>query len=405
MLKYMKYVISAAICLAFPTSQALSDVRLEVLRDAVISNGLQPSEEKSLSELGRLGKEFFESKALSLNGEISCEQCHMRKFGSADGIPVAVGFSGEGTGRERVETAYRFLPRNSLALWGRGADSFITFFWDGRVDASSGELISQFGDSPPSTDPLTVAIHLPPVETVEMLDFDEVVERYLEEDVEVASGLYEAIANNLRKRDPELVEELAQVLSKSSDKIEFLDVAESISTFIREEFFVRETRLHRFAFKAEDLTEQEINGGLIFFGKGRCVACHSGPHFSDLQLHTIPFPQLGQGRNGFGIDYGQFNVTHNPDDLYKFRTPPLWDVRNTAPYGHSGSLARLEDAIVAHFDPLRLVVPESMDALERHEFYKLVAASGASILSTSFLEQHEIEALVSFLATIDQPSE
>ena len=39
-------------------------------------------------------------------------------------------------------------------------------------------------------------------------------------------------------------------------------------------------------------------------------------------------------------------------DPYKFRTTPLFNVEKTAPYGHSGSVATIEDAIAAHFDPL-----------------------------------------------------
>ena len=75
--------------------------------------------------------------------------------------------------------------------------------------------------------------------------------------------------------------------------------------------------------------------------------CHAGAYFTDFQYHTIAFPQLGSGRNGFGIDYGRFNVTYNPADLYKFRTPPLFNVTNTPPYGHSGSVNSLESCKVS----------------------------------------------------------
>ena len=181
-----------------------------------------------------------------------------------------------------------------------GADDFSTFFWDGRVDARSGQLISQFGDEPPSSDPLVVAVHLPPVETLEMLEFDNVVERYRTETVEGARGLYEIITKSLRNKRPDLISELSDKLGKSPDQVEFVDIARSIAAFIREKFTIRETKLHRFAFNNGPLSSREIQGGLIFFGKGRCVVCHSGPHFSDFRFYTVPFPQLGQGKNGFG---------------------------------------------------------------------------------------------------------
>ena len=57
---------------------------------------------------------------------------------------------------------------------GRGA-KVLMYFWDGKVDASSDSLKSQFGTELPSKDPLIVAVHLPVVEIREMLDEDEMV--------------------------------------------------------------------------------------------------------------------------------------------------------------------------------------------------------------------------------------
>ena len=108
--------------------------------------------------------------------------------------------------------------------------------------------------------------------------------------------------------------------------------------------------------------------------------CHNGPYFSDFKFHAVPLPQLGFCKNGFGVDYGRFNVTFDPQDLYRFRTPPLFNVEKTAPYGHAGSLAKLSEAIVAHFDPLRTIDLKSMDEVARHEFFKRMAATGPSFM-------------------------
>jgi cytochrome c peroxidase len=121
---------------------------------------------------------------------------------------------------------------------------------------------------------------------------------------------------------------------------------------------------------------------------------------SDFGFHAIAMPQLGFGKNGFGIDYGRFNVTHDPEDLYKFRTPPLLNAEKTAPYGHSGSMATLEEAIVAHFDPLHQFDPASLTSLDRHEFFKRLAASADSGLLMGYLDDAEVEALVGFLKTL-----
>ena len=79
--------------------------------------------------------------------------------------------------------------------------------------------------------------------------------------------------------------------------------------------------------------------------------CHSGPYFSDFKFHVVAFPHLGFGVNGFGVDYGRFNATFDPVDRYKFRTPPLYNVVKTGPYGHSGSVATVEDAGIRSIRP------------------------------------------------------
>ena len=89
--------------------------------------------------------------------------------------------------------------------------------------------------------------------------------------------------------------------------------------------------------------------------------CHTGALFSDQKFHAVPVLPLGFGKNGFGVDYGRFNASHAPADLYKFRTPILYNVTKTAPYGHAGSMRTLRQAIVSHVDPLSLVDLNEMD--------------------------------------------
>ncbi len=141
-------------------------------------------------------------------------------------------------------------------------------------------------------------------------------------------------------------------------------------------------------------------GARLFYGKGKCAVCHSGPYLTDFDFHAVALPQRGFGKNGFGVDYGRFNVTHNPRDLYKFRTPPLFNVENTAPYGHSGAAESLESTVIAHFDPLRLFDARAASAMKRTEFYKTIAASADDLLTIAYLSDHEVANIVSFLRTL-----
>jgi cytochrome c peroxidase len=118
-------------------------------------------------------------------------------------------------------------------------------------------------------------------------------------------------------------------------------------------------------------------GFRLFTGKAGCAACHTiGPEhalFTDNTLHNtgIGFgeaiaaePRSGKITVAPGMvvdvptatiaavserapdDLGLYEVTLDPDDRWKYRTPTLRNVALTAPYMHNGSLPNL-DAVVA----------------------------------------------------------
>lgn len=399
-----KFAISASIVAAalFFAAGAASTTIEDIIREAARKNGFVPAAQTYPDINDKLiapGKTLFESKALSLNGNIACQSCHLDAFGSADGIPNAVAVGGEGKGAERVMGRGGIIPRNTLPFWGRGGKGFDVFFWDGKIDFSNGE-VSQFGDAAPSDDPLVTAVHLPVAEIREMLAEDKMVRANKTESVEGAEHIYAAVMDHLREKEPEAIEALAKAYAIKSEDVDFEDVAESLASFIRDRFRLRETKFHRFVFEDEALSDEELRGAQLFYGKGKCASCHAGPYLSDLRFHAVPLPQIGFGKNGFGVDYGRFNVTQNPDDLYKFRTPPLMNVAKTAPYGHSGSVATMREAIIFHFDPLRGIDLSKMSALDRHEYFKRLAAAADSAVLTGYLDDQEVDALVAFLKTL-----
>ena len=374
-----------------------------ILRDAALRHGLRPTQQlfnDTDSHLAEVGRAYFHSENVSLNGRISCGTCHLDGFSSTDGLPNAVGIHGEGEGPARALSDGKIVPRNTLPLWGRGAKGFDVFFWDGKVDFSGAQPISQFGNASPSADALLTAVHLPPVEIREMLDDDVALSRFKLESPESAQELHQRIVRRLRETEQDAFAELASQLGIPADQVTFRDVARSLAAFIRSEFRLEDTAFHRFVFGQHELTSTQLKGGLIFYGKGKCVNCHMGPHFSDFRFHAVPLPQLGFGKNGFGIDYGRFNVTFHPQDLYRFRTPPLINVAETAPYGHAGASATLQDAVTAHFDPLGLLELRSMDALARHELFRRIAAVGDEFKLVSHLNEAEVDQVAEFLNTL-----
>lgn len=405
----MRFAIKIGLCFAFAlASQASSgsELRDQVLRDAALKAGLIEAEKTHVKvepEFVAAGKLVFQSKRLSLNRETACASCHLDRFGSADGIPNAVGTQGKGQGIQRLAAGGDIIPRNTLPFWGRGGVGFNVFFWDGKVNGTDGAVVSQFGSLPPSSDPLVVAAHLPPVEIGEMITDSQKNDELKTETISTAQSVYALLVDQLIG-DPDIEQALTFATGKQPSQIVYLDVATALASFIRENFKVQPTKLHRFVFDGIPLTDQERRGGLVFYGKGGCSICHNGAYFTDFDFHAVPFPQAGFGKNGFGIDYGRFNETLDPDDRYKFRTPPLLNVTKTAPYSHSGSVADLGDAIRFHVDPLALYNATRFSDAQRVEYYSALKSWSRETLVGIALDNEEIDDLVAFLATLEYDS-
>jgi cytochrome c peroxidase len=150
----------------------------------------------------------------------------------------------------------------------------------------------------------------------------------------------------------------------------------------------------RYGGEMEALTPAARAGFALFTGKAGCAACHTigDDHalFTDQLFHdtglgyrsqrlrpadsspvpveiapgvTVPVPRSVIESVGLPpeSDLGRHEVTLDPADLWKFKTPSLRNVAVTAPYMHDGSLATLEEVVrfydhggVAHpgLDPL-----------------------------------------------------
>ena len=124
------------------------------------------------------------------------------------------------------------------------------------------------------------------------------------------------------------------------------------------------------------LDEQARAGFELFSGKARCVACHTVNRdyalFTDHKLHNTglgylvsmgapddkvavtvaPGTTLMVERDFITIkgkpapnDLGYYEITGDPDDRWKYRTPMLRNVALSAPYMHNGSLRTLREVV------------------------------------------------------------
>ena len=88
----MKYAISFVL-LFFVPNFLFADGYSNILKKTALNNGFESVEKINTNKnehLFNVGKRLFESKNLSLNGNISCRSCHLDKFSSVDGLPNAV---------------------------------------------------------------------------------------------------------------------------------------------------------------------------------------------------------------------------------------------------------------------------------------------------------------------------
>ena len=129
-----------------------------------------------------------------------------------------------------------------------------------------------------------------------------------------------------------------------SNDISGTDMANAMAQWMRT-LVSSNSKYDRFLAGDEGLTELESMGETIFNTNiGDCFKCHSMPLTTDLLFHNN-----GLEYNPDGFDLGRFNVTGDPADKGRFKTPTLRNIALTAPYMHDGRFQTLEE-VVEHYN-------------------------------------------------------
>jgi cytochrome c peroxidase len=149
------------------------------------------------------------------------------------------------------------------------------------------------------------------------------------------------------------------------------------------------------------LTREQKLGAVVFFGKGRCIVCHTGRQFSDFEFHGLALPQLRVGKHGYHLDYGRAAATSYAKDRFTFRTPPLRNVVQTGPWGHNGVFKSLRSVIEHHVNPIPLLYQAQVESPKEAMFVGKILASRSEILGEiGFLNDVEIDQLLTFLEAL-----
>lgn len=103
----------------------------------------------------------------------------------------------------------------------------------------------------------------------------------------------------------------------------------------------------------EALSEQEKLGAILFFGKANCGSCHNGPALNDMAFHAIGMANLDdcpeevfKTPSDDPAHLGRASFTGIAEDEYKFKTPQLYNLKDSPFFGHGGTFRTLRDVVV-----------------------------------------------------------
>ncbi len=98
------------------------------------------------------------------------------------------------------------------------------------------------------------------------------------------------------------------------------------------------------------LTDAQKRGAILFFGKAQCNNCHTGPALNSMEFHALGMNDL----QGFGVygeapkeadKQGRGGFTQQAEDMYKFKVPQLYNLKDSPFYGHGSSFKNVEEVV------------------------------------------------------------
>ena len=273
-----------------------------------------------------LGDKLFHEKRFSIDGTVSCANCHDDGKAFTDNLPVSVGHHGL-TGTRNAPTVIN-------------AAFYQSQFWDGREPTLEAQSKGPFVNP-----------------------------------VEAGLPNHQAILDIIGA-DPAYQKAFKEAFDVGDQKISMDHVTKAIASFERT-LIAGDSPFDRFYFKGDSaaLNEQQQRGFKLFLDQGRCVSCHvieqNQALFTDSRFHNIgiginaiqqdiaPLVQafLEAKNKGGDVDkivltdkksseLGRFAVSHAFADLGGFKTPTLRNIALTAPYMHDGSLKTLKEVVI-----------------------------------------------------------
>lgn len=258
-------------------------------------------------EKEELGRTLFWDPILSGNKDIACASCHHPNHGYADGIERSLGVGGIGLANDRQGGT--LIDRNSPTIINT---AFNGITQEGFYDPEVAPMFWDIRESGLETQAIQ------PILSAEEMRGD----NFTEDEI-----LIEVV--NRLENIPEYVNLFTEAFGSSSISID--RIGKAIATFERG-ITSNNSRFDQYLGGDENALSNFELEGLDEFLQAGCTNCHSGPMFSDFELHTLGVPNNGVNDTG-------------ANGNYDFRTPTLRNIELTAPYMHNGRFDNLEDVV------------------------------------------------------------
>lgn len=384
----------------------------------IVPIGPTPTQDPALVALGQA---LVFDKILSGNRDISCATCHDPAQHLGDGLALAVGTGGSGSGPARTLGAGRaFVPRNAPTLLNSPI-GLPYIFWDGRL--------TRFGPPPPpdvqlpfTANLLEAQAMLPVLNRREMRGekgdvdvFGNPNELAQFEDTQ-ATAIWQGVMQRLVAVPGYVTMFRAAFPSIPAANLRFQDMATAIAAFQTDALMRTQSPFDRYLARDNNaLSVEAKRGGVLFFGEARCSQCHNGPFLGGRDFANTGIPQIGPGvGQAAPLDKGRGELFDFQFYQFAFRVPPLRNVELTAPYFHNGSFATLE-AVVKHYNDvttsLRTFDPATLPANVRDSYHGDATTINAVLASLDFrvqaplhLKDAQIADLVAFLKSLTDPA-
>jgi cytochrome c peroxidase len=335
-----------------------------------------------------LGAALFADPALSRDGKVSCQTCHLPERAFSDGRAHPVGLAP--------------LRRNSPSLLDVAYQRWL--FWDGRADSLWSQALAPLEHPGEMGGSRTAALH-------RVASEPELAEMY-----ESVFGPLPAIRWDGLRRDAspngDAAARAAWAALPEADRTAvtrgFANLGKAIAAYERTlrsrptrfDAYVDAVLADRPRETARQLDPREVAGLELFLsGRTGCLACHHGPHFTDGGFHNIGTGELGAANEDLGrangsqlVGNSEFNcasllndVSPAPDCARRpsgfgaevialqrgaFKTPGLRSLSATAPYLHDGRFTTLEEVLDYYRRPpdkasVRHELPARLDLSDR----------------------------------------